>query len=66
MPSTYTTSLKLELIANGEQTNTWGDTTNNNMGTLLEQAITGVIPITLTGNSSNFTQYSTATLYGIL
>ena len=51
MPSTYTQSLKLELIANGEQAETWGDTTNNNLGTLIEQAITGVQPITLTGNT---------------
>lgn len=50
MPSTYTSSLKLELIANGEQETTWGQTTNNNMGTLIEQAITGVQPITLTGD----------------
>ena len=41
MPSTYSTSLKLELIGNGEQTGTWGQTTNNNLGTLIEQAITG-------------------------
>lgn len=51
MPSTYTPSLKLEIIANGEQSTTWGETTNNNMGTLIEQAITGVQPITLTGNT---------------
>lgn len=51
MPSTYTSSLKLELIANGEQATTWGETTNNNMGSLIEQAITGVEPITLTGNT---------------
>jgi hypothetical protein len=51
MPSTYTPSLKLEIIANGEQATTWGETTNNNMGTLIEQAITGVQPITLTGDT---------------
>ena len=41
MPSTYSTSLRLELIADGEQSGTWGDTTNNNLGALLEQAICG-------------------------
>lgn len=51
MPSTYTPSLKFEIIANGEQATTWGETTNNNMGTLIEQAITGVQPITLTGDT---------------
>jgi hypothetical protein len=48
MPSTYSSSLKLELIADGEQAGTWGDTTNKNLGTLLEQAITGVVTITMT------------------
>ena len=52
MPSTFSPSLKLELIGNGEQAGVWGTTTNNNMGTLLEQAITGVITIDVTGLSS--------------
>jgi microcystin-dependent protein len=42
MPSTFSTSLRLELIGNGEQAANWGNTTNTNLGTLLEQAITGV------------------------
>ena len=50
MPSTYSPSLKIELIGNGEQTGTWGQTTNNNMGTLIEQAITGVGQIPLYGD----------------
>ena len=45
--STYSTSLRLELIANGAQVGNWGDTTNNNLGTLLEQAITGVTTISM-------------------
>ena len=52
MPSTYSTSLKLELIANGEQSGTWGQTTNNNLGTLIEQAITGVGSLTLVGDTT--------------
>jgi hypothetical protein len=39
--STYSTNLKLELITTGTQAGTWGDTTNTNLGTLLEQAISG-------------------------
>jgi hypothetical protein len=39
--ATYSTSLKLTLIGDGEQTGTWGSTTNTNFGTLLEQAIVG-------------------------
>jgi hypothetical protein len=40
MASTYS-SLKIELIATGEQSGTWGTTTNTNLGTALGQAITG-------------------------
>jgi hypothetical protein len=39
MASTYSTDLKLELIATGEQSGTWGVTTNTNIGTLIEEAI---------------------------
>ena len=42
MASTYSPSLRLELIGTGDQSGLWGDTTNNNLGGLLEQAITGV------------------------
>jgi len=42
MASTFSPSLKLELIGNGDQSGTWGTTTNTNLGTLIEQAITGV------------------------
>lgn len=47
MASTYSTNLKLELIGTGEQQGTWGSTTNNNLGTLLEQAIGGYIDVTM-------------------
>ena len=40
MASTYS-ALKIELIATGEQTGTWGNTTNTNLGTALEEAIVG-------------------------
>jgi hypothetical protein len=39
--STYSTNLALELIGNGEQAGNWGQTTNTNLGTLVEQAISG-------------------------
>jgi hypothetical protein len=41
MASTYSTNLKIELIGTGDQSGTWGATTNTNMGTLIEQAIVG-------------------------
>jgi hypothetical protein len=47
MPSTYSPSLRLELIGNGEQAGSWGTTTNKNLGTLLEQSIAGVKAITM-------------------
>jgi hypothetical protein len=40
MASTYST-LKIELIATGEQSGTWGTTTNTNLGTAIEEAIVG-------------------------
>ena len=40
MASTYS-PLKIELIGTGEQSGTWGTTTNTNLGTALEEAITG-------------------------
>jgi len=39
--SSYSTNLKLELITTGTQAGTWGNTTNTNLGTLIEQAISG-------------------------
>jgi hypothetical protein len=41
MSSTFT-NLKFELIGNGEQSGTWGTTTNSNIGTAIEQAIVGM------------------------
>ena len=40
MPSTFS-SLKIELIGTGEQSGTWGTTTNTNLGTAIEEAIVG-------------------------
>lgn len=58
MPSTYSTSLKLELIGDGEQSGIWGQTTNNNLGTLLEQAITGVVDITMVNANYTLTSFN--------
>lgn len=41
MASTYSNNLKIELIGTGDQSGTWGTTTNTNLGTALEQAIVG-------------------------
>jgi hypothetical protein len=61
MASTYSTSLKLELIGQGEQSGTWGLTTNNNLGTLVEQAITGVQTISMSNATYTLSSYDGAT-----
>jgi hypothetical protein len=62
MASTYS-ALKIELIGTGEQSGTWGATTNTNLGTAIEEAITGSadVPfssadVTLTLSNSNASQ----------
>lgn len=55
MPSTYSPDLRIELIANGEQSGTWGSTTNNNLGTLIEDAISGLAVVTISGTNQALT-----------
>lgn len=55
MASSYSPLLRLELIGSGEQSGLWGETTNKNLGTLLEQAIAGVTTISLSGGAGVFT-----------
>ena len=57
MPSSYSSLLRLELMAVGEKTNTWGTITNTNLGTLLEKSIAGAATIDVT--SANVTLTST-------
>jgi len=61
MPSTYSPNLRLELIATGEQSGAWGNTTNYNLGTLLEQAITGVGALTMPNTNLTLTASSGVT-----
>lgn len=53
MASTYSPSLKITLMGDGDQAGLWGQTTNTNLGTLIEQAITGVVSITM--SNANYT-----------
>jgi hypothetical protein len=62
MASTFS-DLKIELIGTGEQAGTWGSTTNTNLGTALQEAITGSADVaflsadvTLTLTNSNGAQ----------
>jgi hypothetical protein len=56
MSSTYSTNLAIELIGAGEQAGNWGSTTNTNLGTLVEQAISGyVTQAVVTGTDTTIT-----------
>ena len=52
MPSTYTLNNGIELIATGEQSGTWGDTTNTNLE-LLDTALDGQVTVTLASAGSS-------------
>jgi hypothetical protein len=52
MPSTYTTNGGIEKIATGEQSGSWGDTTNTNFD-IIDRITNGVGSIALSGTSSN-------------
>lgn len=58
MASTYSNSLKLTLIGDGEQSGIWGQTTNTNFGTLVEQAITGVTSIVMSDANYTLTNFN--------
>ena len=51
MASTYS-SLKIELIGTGDQAGTWGATTNVNLGTAIEEAITGSANVTIASSNT--------------
>lgn len=62
MPSTYS-NLKIQLMTTGENSGTWGDVTNTNLGTAIEEAIVGSVDVsfsnadvTLTLTNTNATQ----------
>jgi hypothetical protein len=54
MASTYS-AIKIELIGTGDQSGTWGNTTNTNLGTAIEQAIVGKADITVSSTSVTLT-----------
>jgi hypothetical protein len=60
MASTYSPNLRIELIGNGEQSNTWGTTTNTNLGTLIEQAISGLVSVDVTAGNVTLTSLNGA------
>lgn len=58
MASTYSQSLRIQLIGTGDQSGVWGTSTNTNLGTLIEQAITGVQTITLSGSTYTLSSFN--------
>jgi hypothetical protein len=62
MASTYTPA-GIELIADGEQSTTWGDTTNTNWE-LMEEMIAGIVSIALSSTSYTLTTSDGATSNG--
>lgn len=54
MPSTYS-NLKIQLMATGENATTWGDVTNTNLGTAIEEAIVGSADVTFASNNITLT-----------
>jgi hypothetical protein len=54
MASTYTVNTGIELIANGEQSGTWGETTNANLE-IIDRLTNGVGSIALSGTTHTLT-----------
>lgn len=52
MASSYSSRLRLELITDGEKTGTWGQTTNTNLGTLIEEAIAGKASVSFSSDAN--------------
>ena len=60
MASTYS-NLKIELIGTGDQSGTWGVTTNTNLGTAIEEAITGTADVAFSSADVTLTLTNTNT-----
>jgi len=61
MPSTFSNNLRLELMGTGDQPGDWGTTTNRNLGTLIESAISGAVAVTTTSANQALTVVDGAT-----
>jgi hypothetical protein len=60
MASTYS-NLKIELMGTGDQSGTWGTTTNTNLGTAIEEAITGSANVSFSSADVTLTLTNTNT-----
>lgn len=55
MSSTYSNSLRIELIGTGDQAGTWGQTTDNNFAYIFDAAIAGYQAVTVSSTSQALT-----------
>lgn len=55
MSSTYSPDLRLELIGTGDQAGVWGATTNNNLGTFIENAVAGYTSVSIVSSTQALT-----------
>lgn len=55
MSSTYSPDLRIELIGTGDQAGVWGNTTNNNLAYVLEQAIAGYVSVAVSSANQALT-----------
>ena len=58
MSSTYSNSLRIELIGSGDQAGAWGATTDSNLANILDTAIAGYQAVTVTSTSQLLTSIS--------
>jgi hypothetical protein len=61
--STYSSSLRIELPADGTQAGTWGDTTNSNLAYILDTSVAGyqTVSVTAASQALTFTNGPTST-----
>lgn len=55
MPSTYSSSLRIELVADNEQAGIWGQTTNRNFTQVFEEALTQTAEVDVTAGDVTLT-----------
>ena len=61
MASSYTTRLNLELQADGENPNSWGDILNSNVIQLVDDAIAAYTSVTCTSGTITLTENNGST-----
>jgi hypothetical protein len=57
--STYSSNLKIELIATGDQSGVWGTTTNSNFSNVFEQSIVGRVTVSFSNADVTLTATNT-------